>query len=107
FDNSWSVTAGSPAVNTCATNNSPCQVTINGNITLNAHFALNQSSGGGGGGGGGGGHRNPPGQVLGESTSIPFQPQVLAAELPRTGLPVTALYLLLGLLGLTALPALR
>ncbi len=59
------------------------------------------------GGGGGGGSNNDGGQVLGETTSIPYQPQVLAAELPRTGIPSEALYLLLGLAGLGILPAFR
>jgi uncharacterized repeat protein (TIGR01451 family) len=61
FNNSWSLISGSPVTNTCVGPTTPCTLTMNGNITLNAHFTLNQitptpsptppPSGGGGGGG--------------------------------------------------------
>lgn len=49
FDNSWTVDAG-----TCTGNTSPCQVTMNSDIDLVAHFDLNDISTTPGGGGGGG-----------------------------------------------------
>jgi hypothetical protein len=49
FDSSWSTVAGNPG--TCTGNTSPCQVTLSGNVSLGAHFALNSNGGGGGGGG--------------------------------------------------------
>ncbi len=89
FDSSWTTGAG-----TCTGNTTPCQVTMNSNIDLVAHFGLNSTttitttSGGGGGGGrkieltsGGGsgdssdgtGDAGPIPQVLGEQVSVvPF-----------------------------------
>jgi hypothetical protein len=106
FVGSWATILGDPG--NCTGNTTPCQVTVNGNITLNAHFSLNTPRRSGGGGGGNN-NDEPEGQVLGDFTSIPFQEpgKVLAAELPRTGMPVDAVSLLLVLAGLSLVPAFR
>lgn len=54
FDSSWTTGAG-----TCTGNTTPCQVTMNQNIDLVAHFALDDSNGGGGSSSSGGGSSNP------------------------------------------------
>src|SRR3989344_1809955 len=76
FDGSWSTTLGNSG--TCIGSSSPCTVTMNGNVTLNAHFGtistnnLNDNNGGGGGGSSGGrrGGGNRGGEVLGAATDI-------------------------------------
>lgn len=84
FDESWTVGAG-----TCTGNNSPCSVTMNGNLNLVAHFGVAQSSGGGGRVRSGGGDGDDGGEVLGATDVIP---QVLGvtqvAQVP-TGAPNT------------------
>jgi len=85
FNGTWSTTSGSPVTNTCTGNNTSCAVTINGNITLNAHFAKNTS---GGGGHSGGGSSSTNGSVAGANITAPAPtptPQVLGAALPVTG----------------------
>jgi uncharacterized repeat protein (TIGR01451 family) len=81
FDNSWTIGGG-----TCTGNNTPCSVTINSNVSLSAHFGLNQTTTTSGGGGGGS-HRGG-GIVLGINNDEP-QGQVLGATfepgLPNTG----------------------
>lgn len=93
FNSSWTTGAG-----TCVGTTTPCQLTMNSDINLVAHFALNNTittTGGGGGGrkieltsGNGGG---PTGTVAGESDSRPI-PQVLGEQVsvvpfgaPNTG----------------------
>ncbi len=95
FNSSWS--------GACGGTNPVCAITITGNMSVNAHFALNPTtpppctSNCGGGGGGGGGTASfipssllpPAPQVLGITTpglTAPPVPQVLGATtLPRTG----------------------
>ena len=84
FDNSWTT-----GFDTCTGNTSPCQVTMNSNVDLVAHFDLDGITTNGGGGGGGGGRKielggggsgttgdpdpGPTPQVAGEQVSVvPF-----------------------------------
>ncbi len=67
------------------------------------------SSGGGGHRGGGSSNNDDGGQILGDSTSIPYiapTPQVLgAATLPVTGSSLNYMWALLGVLAMLAIPA--
>jgi hypothetical protein len=90
----WLQTSG-----TCTATTSPCQVTMNGDVTVEATFDFDGGQGGSNGGGGGSSRRssnsNSNGQVLGDSTSAAAEalegqggagPEVLGATtLPRTG----------------------
>jgi hypothetical protein len=95
--------------------NPQCQVTVDGNKTAEAHFVLKgenvcvsncSTPSSGGGGSGGGGIPTRTSQVLGISTTTPFEslavPQVLGAatELPRTGIDLS--FWLISLFGLLA-----
>ena len=71
FDNSWTLGFGS-----CTGNTSPCQVTMNSDVDLIAHFDLNGNNTTPGGGSGRlielrSGGSGPSGEVEGESTSKP------------------------------------
>lgn len=85
FDESWTVGSG-----TCTGNNTPCSVTMNGNLNLVAHFGTAQSSGGGGRAGNGG-SANGGGQVLGVSDEpeqvlgVSDQIAQIPAGAPNTG----------------------
>ncbi|PIR95950.1 MAG: hypothetical protein COT92_03800 [Candidatus Doudnabacteria bacterium CG10_big_fil_rev_8_21_14_0_10_42_18] len=99
FDGSWS--------GDCSGTNPVCQVTMDGDKSVNAHFALNSSGGGssvttfGGSSSGGSGIPTPPGgQVNGTTTPASSlqmpAPQILGetTELPRTGQSVALMLLI-------------
>jgi hypothetical protein len=82
FEGSWS--------GACTGNNPVCQITMNGNQQINAHFALNSNGGGSNGGGSGGGsHRRGggntgDGEVLGAATTTD-QTSIIPLGAPNTG----------------------
>ncbi len=82
FNSSWS--------GACSGNNPVCTITMNGNTSVNAHFALNSSRGGSGGSGGSSGSGGgSTGSVLGASTTTPEvlgeQIALVPAGAPNTG----------------------
>ena len=111
FDNSWTLGAG-----TCTGNTSPCQVTMNSDIDLVAHFDLDSTPGGGGGGGGagrlieltpsgggGGGSddeedEGPTPQVLGEQVSVipTGAPNAGAGGTAPAAMPLATLFAFVG-----------
>lgn len=96
FDGSWVA----PGAGTCTGTTNPCSVTMNGPISLNAHFSLVQTTTTGGGGGGGNRNRNnddDDGEVLGEVLGA--QVAAVPVGAPATGAGGT------GSLALTALIA--
>jgi|GEM_PF-5808178 len=108
FEDSWLVGAG-----TCTGTTTPCQVTMNNDIDLTAHFSVDNGQGGDGGSNVSSGSSRSSGSSSGSSSNDDGddgvvegidtgmggagpQPEVLGATLPRTG---ASLWLIAPILG--------